>query len=88
MKGKCGHKPYTIISDNPKMDTSGMASKVAVVMYEHGGKVPEKYKGFSKLPENVQEKIDKDLAKKYGSGGKVYTNKNDEDTVEDMKDME
>ena len=47
----------------------------------------KKYKGFSKLPENVQEKIDKDLATKYGSGGKVYTNKNDEDTVEDMKDM-
>ena len=50
--------------------------------------VAKKHKGFSKLPENVQEKIDKDLAAKYGSGGKVYTNKNDEDTVEDMKDME
>lgn len=87
MKGKCGHKPYTIISDNPKMDTSGMASKAVVVMYEHGGKVPEKYKGFSKLPESVQEKIDKELAIKYGSGGKVYTNKNDKDTEEDMKDM-
>ena len=24
---------------------------------------------------------------KYRSGGKVYTDKNDEDTVEDMKDM-
>ena len=86
MKGKCGHKPYTIISDNPKMDTSGMASKV-VVMYGSGGEVPEKYKGFSKLPEDVQKKIDKDLAIKYKSGGKVYTNKNDKDTEEDMKDM-
>lgn len=87
MKGKCGSKPYTIISDNPKMDTSGMASKVTVVMYEDGGRVPEKYAGFSQLPENVQEKMDKDLAKKYKSGGTVYSNKNDEDTVEDMKDM-
>jgi hypothetical protein len=35
-------------------------------MYSKGsnGKVPNKLKGFSKLPEKVQMKIDKKLAKK------------------------
>jgi len=36
-----------------------------------GGKVPKKYKGFSKLPEKVQEKISPDLADKYEYGGEV-----------------
>lgn len=31
--------------------------------------VPSKYKGFSKLPEGVQEKISPELAKKYKTGG-------------------
>ena len=31
--------------------------------------VPSKYKGFSNLPEGVQEKIDPKLAKKYKTGG-------------------
>ena len=52
MKGKCGHKPYTIISDNPKMDTSGMASKVAVVMYDEA----VKYLKSIKIPEWCPEK--------------------------------
>ena len=34
-------------------------------------KVPDEYKGFSKLPEAVQEKMDSSLAKKYEYGGKV-----------------
>ena len=34
-------------------------------------KVPNEYKGFSKLPEAVQEKMDSSLAKKYEYGGKV-----------------
>jgi|TARA_R100000149_G_C5867345_1_gene131868 hypothetical protein len=33
--------------------------------------VPNKYKGFSKLPEKVQEKISPKLAKKYIKGGAV-----------------
>jgi hypothetical protein len=33
--------------------------------------VPSKFKGFSKLPEKVQQKIDEDLANKYEMGGKV-----------------
>ena len=46
---------------------------------EEGGKageVPNKYKGFSKLPEKVQEKISPDLAEKYEFGGKVKGKKN------------
>jgi len=35
------------------------------------GGVPSKYKGFSQLPEAVQQKIDPDLAKEYNVGGAV-----------------
>ena len=35
------------------------------------GGVPTKYKGFSNLPEAVQQKIDPDLAKEYQTGGAV-----------------
>ena len=38
---------------------------------EAGGKVPPKYKGFSKLPEAVQQKISPDLARKYNEGAFV-----------------
>jgi len=39
--------------------------------FRNGGMnaVPSKYKGFSNLPEGVQEKIDPNLAKKYKTGG-------------------
>ena len=36
-----------------------------------GEAVPSKFKGFSKLPEGVQQKIDPKLASKYEMGGKV-----------------
>ena len=36
-----------------------------------GGMVPGKFKGFSKLPEAVQQKIDPDAAEKYAQGGEV-----------------
>jgi|DEB0MinimDraft_4_1074332.scaffolds.fasta_scaffold01812_3 hypothetical protein len=42
-----------------------------VTKMEGGGKVPSKYKGFSKLPENVQRQMDSGLAEKYEYGGKV-----------------
>ena len=71
MKAKCGHKKSIIYSDNPKMDTSGMSNVMTIEMME-GGPVEVKDMG---------------AVVKYRSGGKVYTDKNDEDTVEDMKDM-
>jgi len=48
-------KPYTVYSDNPKMDTSGEAER---------------------------------KVRMYKSGGKVYTNKNDPDTVTEDKDRD
>ena len=44
------------------------------------GGVPNKYKGFSKLPEPVQQKIDPDLARKYQPGGFVYSSGFDQNT--------
>lgn len=39
---------------------------------ENGGQaVPKKFKGFSKLPEDVQMQMDPNLAKKFRFGGKV-----------------
>ena len=42
-----------------------------VLKKEKGGEVPAKFKGFSKLPEDVQEKMDPALAKKFEDGGPV-----------------
>ena len=42
-----------------------------VTKMREGGEVPNKYKGFSKLPERVQRKIDSGLAQKYEYGGEV-----------------
>ena len=55
------------------------AAKTAKMNYDRnkvtgmmgGGKVPNKMKGFSKLPEPVQKKISPKLAKEYAMGGGV-----------------
>jgi len=38
---------------------------------KEGGAVPAEFKGFSKLPEPVQVKMNPDLAQKYENGGEV-----------------
>ena len=38
---------------------------------EDGGEVPKKFKGFSKLPEDVQQQMNPTLAAKYEDGGEV-----------------
>ena len=48
-----------------KMEAGGAAGK----------EVPKKYKGFSKLPEKVQKKIDPSLAQQYEKGGVVEKKK-------------
>jgi hypothetical protein len=48
----------------------GMARK-KITPFETGGEVPSKLKGFSKLPEPVQQKMNPSLAKKYEQGGEV-----------------
>ena len=50
-----------------KQDMMNQYMQKAQKMAEGG--VPSKYKGFSKLPEDVQQKIDPDLASKYQTGG-------------------
>jgi hypothetical protein len=42
-----------------------------IIMMEEGGSVPKQYKGFSKLPEDVQMKMDPAAARKYEGGGEV-----------------
>ena len=63
-------KPYTIYSDNDKMDTSGMASEPPMEM-------------------SMEEVTTMTIGPitKYGKGGVVYTDKNDEDTAIKMKDL-
>ena len=45
--------------------------KQSLGMEDGGEAVPAKFKGFSKLPEKVQQKMDPDLAQKYEKGGAV-----------------
>lgn len=45
--------------------------KKSLGMKEGGEAVPPKFKGFSKLPESVQQKMNPDLAEKFGMGGDV-----------------
>jgi len=47
-------------------------------------KVPSKFKGFSKLPEKVQEKIDPKLAQEYEYGGSVMKMKDGGSTCRGM----
>jgi|13_taG_2_1085334.scaffolds.fasta_scaffold01174_9 hypothetical protein len=55
--------------DKPRVSKKKYGGKVAKM--KAGGEVPSKYKGFSKLPENVQRNMDSDLAQKYEYGGEV-----------------
>jgi len=41
--------------------------------FKDGGAVPPEYKGFSKLPEEVQVKMNPQAAKKYKNGGAVMS---------------
>lgn len=59
------------LEQNPdKMQMMNMYQDKAMQMVK-GGSVPSKYKGFSKLPENIQQKINPELAGKYQEGGTV-----------------
>jgi len=59
------------LQQNPdKMQQMNVYQDKAVQMVK-GGSIPSKYKGFSKLPENIQQKINSKLAGKYQEGGIV-----------------
>ena len=73
-------KKFNIVEDDIRSVVKGMKDgglaeaieKVKAKEMETGGEaVPKKFKGFSKLPEAVQEKMDPTLAKKFEDGGPV-----------------
>jgi hypothetical protein len=119
----CG-KPYTVYSDNPKMDTSGMAQR-KVPSYGGGGRIlPAASMGsevfvraaqraglnvsknpstdsatrttLNKIVSLVNQGMSPDEAARqvannrgtYKSGGYVYSDKNDPDTMMEMDDMD
>jgi len=56
-------------------DRAMMMQMLGARRMEDGGKVPAKFKGFSKLPEDVQEQMNPTLAKKFEKGGPVKMGK-------------
>ena len=49
-----------------------MIDDIPITSKKDGGEaVPPKFKGFSKLPESVQQQMNPDLAEKFGMGGDV-----------------
>tara|TARA_R100000231_G_scaffold719_2_gene1313 strand:+ start:617 stop:1351 length:735 start_codon:yes stop_codon:yes gene_type:complete len=64
-----------IVSESGRMMSDADRARIAEMMgarrMENGGKVPPKFKGFSKLPEDVQEQMNPTLAKKFKKGGPV-----------------
>lgn len=67
--------PNEILVLNKMVTPSGKVveinKKSTVKKYKDGGEVPAKFKGFSKLPEEVQMKMNPQAAKKYKKGGAV-----------------
>ena len=49
---------------DPRKEAKKTSGGSTVPKYKDGGLVPTEYKGFAKLPESVQKKIDPKLAKK------------------------
>lgn len=59
------------MQQNPQQSLMEMNRNRVTGMNKGGSVVPKKYKGFSKLPENVQKKISPKMAKEYAKGGGV-----------------
>ena len=55
----------------PEKGGKGNYAIGGIVKMSNGGSVPSKYKGFSKLPEDVQQKMNPKLASKFEKGGPV-----------------
>lgn len=70
-------RPKSLKADKTEIINEEFSKKVAkqnekAKKMEKGGEaVPSKFKGFSKLPESVQQKMNPDLAEKFGMGGDV-----------------
>ena len=75
---KTGGESGKVISDADVKKVAAMLEKPKkpktdrqLMQFQDGGAVPAKLKGFSKLPEKVQQKMNPDLAQKYEDGGEV-----------------
>ena len=75
---KTGGESGKVISDADVKKVAAMLEKPKkpktdrqLMQFQDGGAVPAKFKGFSKLPEKVQQKMNPDLAQKYENGGEV-----------------
>tara|TARA_R100000773_G_scaffold185_3_gene302 strand:+ start:113 stop:976 length:864 start_codon:yes stop_codon:yes gene_type:complete len=71
MRNIMGEQGRTISDADRQMMMQMMSAR----RMEDGGKVPAKFKGFSKLPEDVQEQMNPTLAKKFKKGGVVKMGK-------------
>ena len=66
------HPEYVFVRHQSGEEVAKEAKRLGVKGFKDGGEaVPAKFKGFSKLPEGVQQKMDPDLAQKYEKGGAV-----------------
>ena len=64
-------RPKNIPRDLPPISDADRERIIRMMGMEDGGEVPKKFKGFSKLPEDVQQQMNPTLAAKYEDGGVV-----------------
>ena len=64
-------RPKNIPRDLPSISDADREAIMRMMGMEEGGEVPKKFKGFSKLPEDVQQQMNPTLAAKYEDGGVV-----------------
>ena len=69
--GKMGGGRTMSDLDKVRLATLMGATDRQLMGMEDGGEVPKKFKGFSKLPEDVQQQMNPTLAAKYEDGGEV-----------------
>ena len=69
--GKMGGGRTMSDLDKVRLATLMGATDRQLMGMEDGGEVPKKFKGFSKLPEDVQQQMNPTLAAKYEDGGAV-----------------
>lgn len=64
-------RPKNIPRNLPSISDADRERIINMMGMEEGGEVPKKFKGFSKLPEDVQQQMNPTLAAKYEDGGEV-----------------
>ena len=64
-------RPKNTFRNLPPISDADRERIINMMGMEDGGEVPKKFKGFSKLPEDVQQQMNPTLAAKYEDGGVV-----------------